>query len=167
MPSSKWHTYFISDGSRARFIFNVSDGIHTTKAYMFEIRTKKVQIKLFTNRALNIFPLQKKVITDENLLTKNSDGRRILYEITRPPTLGRLMMNSNTREYNSLVSNFTQADIDNGIIYYEHLHPFLDLYANDSFLFTVRSFLARPLENEVSTYFKLPKIIDKRFYYVL
>lgn len=126
---------------------------------MFEIRTKKVQIKLFTNRALNIFPLQKKVITNENLLTKNSDGRRILYEITRPPTLGRLMMKSNTREYNSLVYNFTQADIDNGTIYYEHLHPFLDLYANDSFLFAVKSYLAQPLEDEVSTYFKLPKTL--------
>lgn len=139
----------ISDGSRAKFIFNISDGQHTTKDYLFEIKTKKVQIKLFTNKPLHIFPLQKKVITTDNLLTKNSDGRKILYEVTRPPTLGRLMMKSKKREYNSVVSNFTQEDLDNETIYYEHLHPFLDLYANDSFVFTVKSYLAPVLEDEV------------------
>lgn len=134
----------------AKFVFNVSDGIHTTKSYLFQIKTKKVQMKLFTNKPLYIFPLQKKVITNNNLLTKNSDGRRMLYVITKPPTLGRLMMKSSMREYNSVVSNFTQQDIDNGTIYYEHLHPFLDLYANDSFVFTVTSYLAPSLENEVN-----------------
>ncbi|XP_019760594.2 chondroitin sulfate proteoglycan 4 isoform X2 [Dendroctonus ponderosae] len=159
------------NGSRARFIFNVSDGIHTTKDYLFEIKTKKVQMKLFTNKPLYIFPLQKKVITNNNLLTKNSDGRRMLYVITKPPTLGRLMMKSSMREYNSVVSNFTQQDIDNGTIYYEHLHPFLDLYANDSFVFTVTSYLAPSLENEIfridisvssgglDSYVQIPKIV--------
>ncbi|XP_066152792.1 chondroitin sulfate proteoglycan 4 [Euwallacea fornicatus] len=159
------------NGSRARFIFNVSDGLHTTKDYLFEIRTKKLQMKLFTNKPLYIFPLQKKVITNDNLLTKNSDGRRIWYEIVRAPTLGRLMMKSETREYNSLVSNFTQEAIDNGTIYYEHLRPFSDLYANDSFVFSVRAYLAPVLENEIfridisvssgglDSYVQIPKIV--------
>ncbi|CAG9759266.1 unnamed protein product [Ceutorhynchus assimilis] len=158
------------NGSKARFIFNVSDGLHTTKDYLFEIKTKKVQMKLFTNKPLHIFPLQKKVITNDNLLTKTSDGRRIWYEVTKSPTLGRLMMKSKKREYNSVVSNFTQEDIDNRTIYYEHLHPFLDLYANDSFVFTVKSYLVPSLENEVfridisvssgglDTYVQIPKI---------
>lgn len=59
------------------------------------------------------------------------------------------MMKSKKREYNSVVSNFTQEDLDNETIYYEHLHPFLDLYANDSFVFTVKSYLAPVLEDEV------------------
>ncbi|XP_030746194.1 chondroitin sulfate proteoglycan 4 isoform X2 [Sitophilus oryzae] len=158
------------NGSRARFVFNISDGLHTTKDYLFEIKTKKVQIKLFTNKALHIFPLQKKVITRENLLTKNSDGREVLYEINKTPTLGRLMKKSN-REYNSVVSNFTQEDINNGTIYYEHLHPFLDLYANDSFVFTVSSYLTSTLKHEVfridisvssgglDSYVQIPKIV--------
>ncbi|XP_050314134.1 chondroitin sulfate proteoglycan 4 isoform X2 [Anthonomus grandis grandis] len=158
------------NGSRARFLFNISDGLHTTKDYLFEIKTKKVQMKLFTNKPLHIFPLQKKVLTNENLHTKNSDGRRILYEITKPPTLGRLMMKSKKKEYNSVVSNFTQEDIDNESIYYEHLHPFSDLYANDSFIFTVNSYLAPTLVNEIfridisvssgglDSYVQIPKI---------
>lgn len=130
----------------------MSDGLHTTKDYLFEIKSKKVQIKLYSNKPLHIFPLQKKVITKDNLFTKNSDGRRILYEVTKAPSLGRLMKKSN-REYNSVAFNFTQDDINNGSIYYEHLHPFLDLYANDSFIFTVSSYLTASLENEVRIHF--------------
>ncbi|XP_076261908.1 chondroitin sulfate proteoglycan 4-like protein isoform X2 [Rhynchophorus ferrugineus] len=158
------------NGSRARFLFNVSDGLHTTKDYLFEIKSKKVQIKLYSNKLLHVFPLQKKVITKDNLFTKNSDGRRILYEVTKAPSLGRLMKKSN-REYNSIASNFTQDDINNGSIYYEHLHPFLNLYANDSFTFTVSSYLTPSLENEVfridisvssgglDSYVQVPKIV--------
>ncbi|KAL1493095.1 hypothetical protein ABEB36_011222 [Hypothenemus hampei] len=158
------------NGSQARFFFNITDGVHTTKGYFFEIATKKVQLKLLVNKPLNIFPLQKKVITRHNLFSKTSDTRTILYEIEQPPSIGRLMIKSNTREYNSVVSNFTQEDIDNESIYYEHLRPFLDLYANDSFIFSISTYLVPIIERQtfsidvsvssggLDSYVQIPKI---------
>ncbi|XP_060516425.1 chondroitin sulfate proteoglycan 4 [Cylas formicarius] len=137
------------NGSRARFAFNISDGLHTTKDFLFEIKTKRPYLKLLKNNALHIFPLQKKILSSDNLFSKNSDGRPILYQLKKPPSLGRLMMKSKKTEHNIVVSNFTQGDVNNGTIYYEHLHPFSDLYANDSFTFDVISLLAPTIQNEV------------------
>lgn len=46
-----------------------------------------------------------------------------------------------------VVGSFTQDDLNNKRIFYEHTHPFANLYANDSFVFDVKSHLAKPLTN--------------------
>ncbi|CAH0562469.1 unnamed protein product [Brassicogethes aeneus] len=135
------------NGTEGRFKFNISDGVHTTKDYMFLIKTKPVQVKL-TSNALHIFPLQRKYISATNLYTFISDPEREAhYEITTPPSLGRLMMD--TGGVIKVVSAFTQEDLNNSRVYYEHTHQFSDLYANDSFVFNVKAHLAPKLLNRV------------------
>ncbi|KAJ8923809.1 hypothetical protein NQ315_010391 [Exocentrus adspersus] len=137
------------NGSEARFKFNISDGLHTTKDYLFYIKTKPVQLKL-VSKPLHIFPLQKKYLTSNHLLTTVSDfTRQIHYEVTVPPSLGRLMMESEKMGIFKVVSSFTQADLNNTKVFYEHTHQFSDLYANDSFMFNVRAHLAPDLRNQV------------------
>ncbi|RZC35357.1 chondroitin sulfate proteoglycan 4, partial [Asbolus verrucosus] len=137
------------NGTEAKFNFNISDGLHTTEEYSFFIKTKPVQLKLHS-KSLHIFPLQRKYLTSTHLLTTVSDPDRVIsYEVVTPPSLGRLMMESESRGIFKTVSNFTQNDLNNSQVFYEHTHQFSDLYANDSFVFNVKAHLARTLQNQV------------------
>nr|CAH7751852.1 unnamed protein product [Callosobruchus chinensis] len=137
------------NGTEARFKFNISDGLHTTKDYMFFIKTKPVQLKL-TSKPLHIFPLQRKYLTSNHLLTVISDpDREVHYDVIVSPTLGRLMMESENAGIFKVVNTFTQSDLNNSKVFYEHTHQFSDLYANDSFTFNVRAHTAPKLTNQV------------------
>lgn len=137
------------NGSEAKFTFNVSDGLHYTKEYTFQIRTKPVQLSL-AQKPLHIFPLQRKFITSNHLAISISDpNREVVFEVVTPPTLGRLMMESENLGIFKVVQSFTRDDINNSKLFYEHTHPFSDLYANDSFTFNVRSHLTKSLLNKV------------------
>lgn len=144
------YIYIIVDGSEAKFTFNISDGLHSTREYSFHIRTKPVNITLINLRPLHIFPLQRKYLTSSHLLATISDpDRKLIIEVVKPPSLGRLMMESETPGIFKVVSWFTQEDVNNSRVFYEHTHEFENLYANDSFVFTVKSHLTKPLVNQV------------------
>lgn len=141
----------ILDGVEAKFNFNISDGLHTSEEYTFHIKTKPIELKL-QSQSLHIFPLQRKYLTPSHLLTHASDPTRVItYEIQKPPSLGRLMMESESSGIFKIVNTFTQNDLNNSQVFYEHTHQFSDLYANDSFLFNVKAHLAHSLHNQVST----------------
>ncbi|KAL3289493.1 hypothetical protein HHI36_022914 [Cryptolaemus montrouzieri] len=158
------------NGTEAKFKFNVTDGIHKTQDYYFIVKTKPVRLTMRV-KPLHIFPLQRKYLTISHLVACVSDNNRsIHYEVIVPPSLGRLMMESNTPGIFKVVSSFTQNDINNTRVFYEHTHQFSDLYANDSFVFNVKSHLAKPLTKKVlkidisvssgglDTYINIPKI---------
>ncbi|KAF5283047.1 hypothetical protein FQR65_LT14108 [Abscondita terminalis] len=138
------------NGSEAKFTFNVSDGTHNTDSFTFLIKTKPVVIKLVEKSVLHVFPLQKQRITSKNLFATVSDpDRNIYFRITQFPRLGRLIARSNKKDnIFQLTNGFTQADINDGKIYYEHTHPFEDLYADDSFTFDIESHLASTITNK-------------------
>ncbi|KAG5899733.1 hypothetical protein JTB14_030120 [Gonioctena quinquepunctata] len=137
------------NGTEARFKFNISDSLHTTKDYIFHIRTKPVRLKLISS-PLHIFPTQKKYLTSNNLLTTVSDEQRsIHYDVIQSPSLGRLMMESEKSGIFKVVTTFTQNDLNTSKIFYEHIHQFSDLYANDSFVFNVSAHLAPKLVRQV------------------
>lgn len=139
----------VSDGSEAKFSFHISDGLHSTKEYLFFVKTKPVSLDLFT-KPLHIFPLQRKFLTSANLRGTVSDPEReVSYEIAQSPTLGRLMAESETPGIFKVVSHFSQEDLDENRIFYEHTHPFADLYMNDSFVFNARAPFTEPLLNKV------------------
>lgn len=145
--------YNISDGTEGRFAFNISDGAHTTKDYLFVVKTKPVTIKL-TSKPLHIFPLQKKYLNSNHLLTVISDvTRKVHYDVTASPSLGRLMMESDRAGIFKVISTFTQNDLNNSKVFYEHTHQFSDLYANDSFTFNVRAHLTPKLTRQVYYFF--------------
>ncbi|XP_050497411.1 chondroitin sulfate proteoglycan 4 [Diabrotica virgifera virgifera] len=137
------------NGTGARFKFNVTDGLHTTKDCIFHIKTKPVEMKLINN-PLPIFPLQKKFLTSKHLITVVSDPyRKIEYDVVKAPSLGRLMMESEKPGIFQVISTFSQEDLNTSKVFYEHTHQFSDLYANDSFVFNVRTHLAPKLLNQL------------------
>lgn len=79
--------------------------------------------------------------------------RKIEYNVVEPPSLGRLMMESEKPGIFKVVSSFSQEDLNTSRVFYEHTHQFSDLYANDSFVFNVTTHLAKKLLRKVNIYF--------------
>ncbi|XP_053624900.1 chondroitin sulfate proteoglycan 4 [Plodia interpunctella] len=138
-----------TEGSKGKMIFNVTDGLHELSKITFLITTKSVSLKLVRKNNLRVFPLMREPLNNYLLMSKCSDlTRTIIYKVDRAPTLGRLVMLNGENHHRS-IKQFTQQDVNNSIVYYEHTHPFSDLYTNDSFIFTVEAPLAKPIADQV------------------
>lgn len=124
----------------------MSDGVHTVHKTLFQITTRPVSIKFIKKQNLNVFPLLKKPITNDILLSVCSDpSREIRYELQTLPTLGRIIVDAGDNRHRN-IKEFTQKDINNSIVFYEHTHPFTELYTNDSFTFNVVANLVKPIK---------------------
>lgn len=134
--------YFIHDSNTRRneISFIVTDGLFNTTEQLLNIAIKPIEIIQDRNENLHVFPLTKKQILRDHLYYKCSDeGREIRYNVSVPPSLGRLI-----NEYMEMgggqgreVTEFTQDDIDNGRIFYEHTAVIIEFRINDSFYFDV------------------------------
>lgn len=130
-------------------IFNVTDGIHELPKITFLISTKSVSLKLIRKQKLRVFPLMREPLNNYMLMSKCSDhSRTIIYKIDRAPALGRLIMMGGDNHHRT-IKQFTQLDVNDSLVYYEHTHPFSDLYTNDSFIFTVEAALAKPITDQI------------------
>lgn len=138
-------TVSIPDGTKGKMIFNVTDGLHELSKITFLISTKSVSLKMVRKRNLRVFPLMREPLDDYVLMAKCSDASRsILYKVERAPALGRLVM-LNGGNHHRTIKQFTQRDVNDSIVFYEHTHPFSDLHTNDSFVLSVEAALAEPL----------------------
>lgn len=98
---------------------------------------------------LNVFPLTRKLISDKLLLTTCSDeAREIRYTVRNGPHLGKVIMETSEGVWLE-VERFTQRDINNSKVIYEHTKQFMDLTANDSFTFDVEAHFAGTLTIQV------------------
>ncbi|KAH9644183.1 hypothetical protein HF086_008672 [Spodoptera exigua] len=137
------------NGTKGKMIFNVTDGLHELSKITFLITTKSVSLKLTRKHNMKVFPLMREPLNNYMLMSKCSDPTRtIIYKIERAPTLGRLIM-LNGESHHRSIKQFTQQDINNTVVFYEHTHPFSDLYTNDSFIFTIEAPLAKPLTDQI------------------
>ncbi|KOC68137.1 Chondroitin sulfate proteoglycan 4, partial [Habropoda laboriosa] len=126
-----------TNGSDAEFNFVLYDGVHTTESYNIMVATKPVRLTTERNAALNVFPLTRKMISSKLLLTKCLDEtREIKYIVRNGPHLGKIIMETNEGAWLN-VERFTQRDVNNSKVFYEHTKQFMDLAANDSFTFDV------------------------------
>lgn len=129
--------------------FYVTDGLHLTNKHVLHITVNPVSLIQVHNENLHVFPLTRKSIMVEQLKYKCSDeARSIRYVITIPPQMGRILYEYAT-ETTGDVTEFTQLDIDQGKILYEHTHAMVELKSNDSFYFDVISMHASSLINQV------------------
>lgn len=127
----------------------LSDGAHTTESYTILVATKPVRLTVERNTALNVFPLTKKLISDKLLLTTCLDeAREIRYTVRNGPHLGKVIMETSEGVWLE-VERFTQKDVNNSKVIYEHTRQFMDLTANDSFTFDVEAHFAGTLTNQV------------------
>lgn len=125
------------------------DGLHRTDVQKLLVTTKPVQVLIGHNDMLNVFPLARKLITNDHLLTKCTDpDRDVKYFVRSGPSMGRIMME--TSDGISLkVDRFTQQDLNNSRVSYEHHKQFNNLSASDSFVFDVEAHFATPIQNQV------------------
>lgn len=141
----------VSDGSDAEFNFVLNDGVHTSESYTMFVATKPVRLFIERNAALNVFPLTRKLISNKLLSTRCSDEtREIKYAVRNGPHLGKIIMETSEGVWLN-VTQFTQRDIDNGKVFYEHTKQFMDLSVNDSFTFDVEAHFSESLTNQAST----------------
>ncbi|XP_068083524.1 chondroitin sulfate proteoglycan 4 [Anabrus simplex] len=139
-------TFVHKGGKGAGFDLTVSDGVKTAGQLSFTVSACKVRLKHASDNHLHVFPMRRQAITPAQLLTKASDHTRtILYTVTSPPSLGRLMMESIPTGSPQEAVNFTQRDINESRIFYEHTHPFFGLSTNDSLVYDVRADFTEPI----------------------
>ncbi|XP_071579797.1 chondroitin sulfate proteoglycan 4 [Temnothorax nylanderi] len=137
-----------TNGSDGEFNFILSDGVHTTKSYTIMVATKPIRLNIEHNMPLNVFPLTRKLISDKLLLTTCSDeAREIRYTVRNGPHLGKVIMETSEGVWLE-VERFTQRDINNSKVIYEHTKQFMDLAANDSFTFDVEAHFTGTLTNQ-------------------
>ncbi|XP_011053111.1 PREDICTED: chondroitin sulfate proteoglycan 4 [Acromyrmex echinatior] len=138
-----------TNGSDGEFNFVLSDGVHTTKSYTILVTTKPIRLNIEHNMPLNVFPLTRKLISEKLLLTTCSDeAREIRYTVRNGPHLGKVIMETSEGVWLE-VERFTQRDINNSKVIYEHTKQFMDLTANDSFIFDIETHFAGTLTNQV------------------
>ncbi|KXJ80689.1 hypothetical protein RP20_CCG023888 [Aedes albopictus] len=144
--------YFIHDSSNqnGKIVFFVSDGLHNTTDQVLHIVTNPVALDLVKNEILHVFPLTRKQILPEQLHYKCSDDDRdVKYVVTIPPQMGKLIFEHAEYGYMNEITEFTQHDVENGRIFYEHTHHMVELKTNDSFYFDVTAPLSNSLVDQI------------------
>lgn len=127
--------------------FEITDGVHRTTEQTLLVTTNPVSLELIRNNLLHVFPLTRKYLQSEQLMYSCSDvDREVRFHVTVPPTYGRLFMIDDVA---SEVAEFTQLDVLQKRIMYEHTHAMIELRSNDSFYFNVTSHLATSLTEQI------------------
>lgn len=131
----------------------MSDGVTTSVQHVFTISVKRVQVVMINKGPLHLFPMLKKVVTSNDLLAVTSDyttsrGRSIVYTIQRHPSLGKLLV-ENPQGVFKYVQKFSQSEVNDSRIWYEHSQRFSELHANDSFTFDVKADFTETLARQV------------------
>ncbi|XP_046745666.1 chondroitin sulfate proteoglycan 4 [Diprion similis] len=135
--------------SDAEFIFTIDDGVHTTSNYTMLVVTREVRLSVKNNNPLNVFPLTRKPISADLLSIDSTDGnRKIKYIVRSGPHLGRIIMETSEGIWLE-VDRFYQSDLNHSKVIYEHTKQFMDLSANDSFVFDVEAHFAKPVLNQL------------------
>lgn len=143
--------YFIHTGGlTGMFRWEASDNVHSTGSSVFQVTARALHLVLENNERLHVFPMTQQPITSTVLLTHTNDydsQRSIVYMIRKPPVLGQLLL----EEAGGVlvpVDNFTQRNINESRVFFEHIRPFSELSARDMFVFDVESPFAEPLKDQ-------------------
>ena len=129
----------------------LNDGLNKGKEIQFRIRVKEINIRLENHEELDVFPMTRSPIqmkhllvitSDQNIHPNNTDNnsfsskprREVAFIVKSPPKLGTLLfVRRGEEDVNPIeVSNFTQLDVDEGRVFYEHVKPFSNLTVFDS-----------------------------------
>jgi chondroitin sulfate proteoglycan 4 len=135
------------------FHVSLTDGINSkSDQYWVNVTVKKLTLTLTKNSRLHVFPLLRQGITPKHLLSLTSDPgmppRHIVYSLKTSPKLGRILTETSDGAPKEITS-FSQREINESRIWYEHTKAFADLAANDSFIFDVSTEFAEPILNQV------------------
>ncbi|CAI2317692.1 unnamed protein product [Caenorhabditis sp. 36 PRJEB53466] len=126
------------------FSFQVEAGEFASMVHVFRIDFIPMNIKVFTREPFVLNGSETQSISRQNLFSwtfpKSFSAHNLLYHIDEPPKLGTLSrkLSAGKQRRIGVSSNFTQQDIDEGIISYK-LHYQQYSIVNDFFVFRVVS----------------------------
>uniref|UniRef100_A0ACB8E5K1 Uncharacterized protein n=2 Tax=Sphaerodactylus townsendi TaxID=933632 RepID=A0ACB8E5K1_9SAUR len=135
---------FVHEGApEGGFSFDVSDGENMSPGHFFAVVAhRKPTIALENKQDLTVCPGSSWPITRQNLKATANDeaeARSIVYIIERPPKFGKLVKSLKGSKEEDL-KNFTQAEVDNGEIFYQHDMPDRPFWLlHDAFHFRISS----------------------------
>ncbi|XP_041856359.1 chondroitin sulfate proteoglycan 4 [Melanotaenia boesemani] len=123
--------YFIHDGSSVSgvFYFSVTDGHHKPVYKLFNLEVTEISISMVNYSGLSLQQGQISVLLTQDNLAAETNGKNITihYQVTKPPTFGKLLKN------NQEVTQFKQEDLQAGSLSY-HMTSLSS--SEDSFEFT-------------------------------
>ncbi|XP_063337056.1 chondroitin sulfate proteoglycan 4 [Pelmatolapia mariae] len=121
---NKGEVIFVHEGEDSgSFSFTVTDGEHTSPLYKFVVTARPLTITMVTQANLMVFPGTRQPITSANVgAVTSGDGNEISYSLIRPPRLGRLILANDRNQYEE-ISQFSQSQLESGMVYYEHQLP--------------------------------------------
>ncbi|XP_058012828.1 chondroitin sulfate proteoglycan 4 [Ahaetulla prasina] len=117
---------FIHEGPlEGGFSFDLSDGENMSPGHFFAVKAqKKLVITLENKQDLMVCPGSSEPIRSQNLKAVTNQGeaeKSLLYIIRQPPQFGKLL--NSQRNNGDELRNFTQAEVDAGVIAYQHDMP--------------------------------------------
>lgn len=146
-----WFAFMVSGGKSGYFWFHLSDGQNSNANRMqFHITTKKLILSIIINKKLQVYPEQTHMISQANLLSRTNNPNQtkdITYHVQKKPSKGRLV--TRIKQQVLPVVSFTQADINDGKIYYQHEHFMQTTEDTDQFVFEVNTVYAETVKNQV------------------
>ncbi|XP_062617524.1 chondroitin sulfate proteoglycan 4-like [Saccostrea cucullata] len=138
-------------GNSGSFWYHLSDGQNSNANRMqFLITTRKLVLTVVNNKPLQVHPEQIQRITTDHLLSRTNNPNQtkdITYHVPVKPEKGRLITRINNRVVP--VVSFTQKDINDGQIYYQHESVMLSIEDTDKFVFEVNTVYAETVKNQV------------------
>ncbi|XP_077556598.1 chondroitin sulfate proteoglycan 4-like isoform X1 [Haemaphysalis longicornis] len=117
------------------FKFQVTDGINQGSPHVFTVNARSLKIRLEHNKTLSVLPGSQQSITRDHLLARTGDhARDVSFVVVRAPRLGRLLRENPNDGSLAQLSRFTQTDINNYLVLYEHRSPMTAPVEYDSFV---------------------------------
>ncbi|KAK8757868.1 hypothetical protein V5799_004502 [Amblyomma americanum] len=140
---------FVHTGSPAGgFKFQVTDGLNQGSPHVFTVNARPLKIHLEHNKTLSVLPGSQQSITRDHLLARTGDHTRdVSFAVVRTPRLGRLLRENPSDGTLAQLNRFTQADIDNYLVLYEHRSPMSAPVEYDSFVVDLETPNAVPVKN--------------------
>ncbi|XP_039199784.1 chondroitin sulfate proteoglycan 4 isoform X1 [Crotalus tigris] len=116
---------FIHEGPlEGGFSFDLSDGENMSPGHFFAVKAqKKLIISLKNKQDLMVCPGSSQLVRSQNLkaVTNQEAEKSLFYIIQQPPQFGKLL--NSQKNNGEELRNFTQAEVDAGIIAYHHEMP--------------------------------------------
>lgn len=105
-------------------------------------------LSLLNNNKLRVFPhLKKKISNAELKALCTDDTREVYYNITVLPKKGKLILGGSN---DKTVEFFSQSDINNGLLFYQHTEFSSEYLSTDSFMFDIFAEFTNHLRSNVS-----------------
>ncbi|KAM7285057.1 chondroitin sulfate proteoglycan 4 isoform X1 [Ixodes scapularis] len=115
------------------FKFQVTDGLNQGSPHVFTVNARPLKIRLEHNKTLSVLPGSQQSITRDHLLARTGDRNRdVSFVVVQQPRLGILLRENPQDGTLVQLSRFTQADLDNYLVLYEHRAPMSQPVEHDS-----------------------------------